>query len=140
MGIFDGLEKLINEHGSATILKERLSLAKEQYAALESENAILKQKIKELQSEIKILKTENQTLKLNYQQATQKIGLLENQISTIHNNNPEGYVCDHCASSSLTRIGSRPDPTFGDLGIKQKMFSCDECGKESAFTQRDNNI
>lgn len=140
MGFLDGLEKLINEHGSATIFKERLSLAKEQYSALESENAILKQKIKELQSEIKILKTKNQTLKLNYQQAAQKIRLLENQISIIHNSNPEGYVCDYCASPSLTRTGSRPDPIFGDLGIKQKIFSCDECGKESAFTPRDKDI
>ena len=133
MGFLDGLEKLINEHGSSTILKERLSLAKEQYSALKSENTILK-------TENRILKTENQTLRLDHQQTVQKIRQLEKQISIIHNSNPEGYVCDHCASPSLTRTGSRPDPTFGDLGIKQKIFSCDECGKESAFTPRDKDI
>lgn len=33
MGIFDGIEKLINEHGSAKILGERLLLAKDQIEA-----------------------------------------------------------------------------------------------------------
>ena len=35
MEIFGGIEKLINEHGSATILKERLLLVADKYAALE---------------------------------------------------------------------------------------------------------
>ena len=33
--LLDGIEKLINEHGSAVILHERIALAKDQYAALE---------------------------------------------------------------------------------------------------------
>jgi hypothetical protein len=35
MGLLDGIEKLINEHGSATILKERIALANDKYIALE---------------------------------------------------------------------------------------------------------
>jgi len=35
MGLLDGLEKLITEHGSAAILKERIALANDKYAALE---------------------------------------------------------------------------------------------------------
>jgi hypothetical protein len=40
--IFGELERLINEHGSAVILKERLALAADQYAALEKQIAELK--------------------------------------------------------------------------------------------------
>jgi regulator of replication initiation timing len=56
------IEKLINEHGSSTILKERLELLKDQISALEkendtlkSENAILKDKIKHLESKQNII-------------------------------------------------------------------------------------
>ena len=42
MTLFEGIEKLINEHGSAAILHERLSLAAEKYAALESQIEQLK--------------------------------------------------------------------------------------------------
>ena len=140
MGLLDGFEKLINEHGSATILKERISLANDKYSLLEEKNSMLARQAADNDEKIKILETENQTLHLNVQKAEQKIRQLEKQISTIHNSNPEGYVCDHCASPTLTRTGSRPDPTFGDLGIKQKLFSCDKCGKESAFTPRNKDI
>lgn len=53
------IEKLINEHGSSTILKERLELLKDQISALgkdngglKSENAALKDKAKHLESEL----------------------------------------------------------------------------------------
>ncbi len=36
------IEKLINEHGSSTILKERLELLRDQMSALEKENGVLK--------------------------------------------------------------------------------------------------
>lgn len=35
MGLLDGFEKLINEHGSAAILRERIDLANDKYASLE---------------------------------------------------------------------------------------------------------
>ncbi len=35
MSLFDNLEKLVNERGSAAIMRERLSLAEDKYAALE---------------------------------------------------------------------------------------------------------
>ncbi len=39
------VEKLINEHGSAAILKERIALANDKYAALEAKVADLTAKI-----------------------------------------------------------------------------------------------
>lgn len=134
MGLLDGFEKLINEHGSATILKERIALANDKYSLLENKNKILEETNTLLEKKIKTLEMENQTFHLNVQQGKQRISQLETQLDKIHSSNPHGYVCDHCGSPSLTRKGSRPDPTFGDLGIKQKLFTCDMCGKESAFT------
>ena len=63
------IEKLINEHGSSTILKERLELLKDQISALEkengalkSENAILKDKAKHLESKLNDATKETQRL------------------------------------------------------------------------------
>lgn len=49
-------------------------------------------------------------------------------------NNPRGHPCDHCNSTRLRRTRSIPDPTFGDVGIKQVFYICLDCGKESGFT------
>lgn len=121
MGLLDGIEKLITEHGSAAILRERIALAREQYAALEK-------KTSELQAE-------NERLESSSAKLQEHIRELEQQLSQVHSGNPSAYVCDHCGSPRLKRIGNRLDPTFSELGIKQAVFSCTECGKESAFTQ-----
>ncbi|MEW9572681.1 hypothetical protein ABQJ54_13055 [Rhodanobacter sp. Si-c] len=114
MDLFGGIEKLITEHGSAAILRERIGLAAQQYAILEKENASLKVRITTLEAE--------------------NSRLQEQARSVSSSSNPSGYVCDHCGSPDLKRTGSRADPTFGDLGIKQALFSCNSCGKQSAFT------
>lgn len=119
MGIFQDIERLITEHGSAAILRERLTLAAEQYAALEK-------KVDELQAENERLESENSKL----QEQVRNF-----KSSPAQNSNPDGYVCDHCGSSNLKRTGSRPDPIFGDLGAKQAVFRCQECGGESSFLQ-----
>ena len=125
MGFLDSIEKLINEHGSATILKERISLLNDQHAFVEKQAAALQEQVTHLQSE-------NERLKLDKEQLQQQIKTL--QLS--HSTNPHNYVCDHCGSNNLNRTGSRPDPTFGDLGIKEALFNCLSCGKQSAFTQQ----
>jgi hypothetical protein len=58
MGLLDGIEKLITEHGSAVILRERIALANDKYSALQSENSTLK-------SQNAIFKSENEALKLD---------------------------------------------------------------------------
>jgi hypothetical protein len=62
-GIFEQLEKLINEHGSAQILKERLDLAADQYAGLEKKANTLEAGSKRLRLEIDSLRKENADLK-----------------------------------------------------------------------------
>ena len=126
MGLLDGLEKLINEHGSAAILKERIALFNEQHARVQ-------QLVITLQEQISILNRENERLKLDNSQLQKQIEDYENTLA--HKSNPRGYVCDHCGSPLLKRIGSRPDPMFFQVGIKQAIFSCNSCGKESFFTE-----
>jgi hypothetical protein len=50
MPLFENIEKLITEHGSAAILRERLSLAADKYAALEVQIAKLKTENERLQA------------------------------------------------------------------------------------------
>lgn len=69
MGLLDGFEKLINEHGSSTILKERIALANDKYSALESKN--------------EVLSSDNDTLRLDNEQLKQKIRELEEHIAQI---------------------------------------------------------
>jgi len=63
MSIFGELERLITEHGSAMILRERLLLAKDQYEALEKEVSELHSENKALESQIK--QSEDQIAKLS---------------------------------------------------------------------------
>jgi hypothetical protein len=55
MGPFEAIEKLVNEHGSAAVLKERIELAKDQYAALERQVADLTKKLEIVESQNALL-------------------------------------------------------------------------------------
>lgn len=70
MGLLDGLEKLINEHGSAVILKERIELANDKYAALESK--------------VSNLEAENKTLRLDLEKAQDEIQNLKKLTEKAH--------------------------------------------------------
>ncbi|MBI3780281.1 MAG: hypothetical protein HY278_04370 [candidate division NC10 bacterium] len=82
MGLLDGLEKLINEHGSAVILKERIALANDKYAALEK-------KLSDSELRAKKLESENDCLRLDLGKAEEKNRNLEEQLSERHGNRLE---------------------------------------------------
>ncbi|CSB29023.1 hypothetical protein R6I31_003279 [Vibrio cholerae] len=65
--MLDMIEKLINEHGSSTILKERLELFNDKYEALEA-------KLQNSEREVSLLKQENELLK-------HKVAELENDLN-----------------------------------------------------------
>ena len=77
MGLLDGLEKLINEHGSAAILKERIGLAEDKYSSLQ-------RKSEELKTQIADLEMKNSGLELNLKQAQEKIRDLEERLEEKH--------------------------------------------------------
>lgn len=124
MGFLDGIEKLITEHGSAVILKECIALASDQYAALEK-----KASVSEVRADY--LQAENERLKRDLEECKKQRRALEEKLS--YGSNLEKYVCEHCASANLKRTGIRPHPTFGAVGLKEALFRCESCGKESAF-------
>jgi hypothetical protein len=71
--ILGEIEKLINEHGSAKILSERIGLAKDQYAALEKELAASKSREKEFETENLRLKLDNEQLKVQIRNLEDRI-------------------------------------------------------------------
>jgi chromosome segregation ATPase len=81
MGLLDGFEKLINEHGSAVILKERIALANDKYEALEDKlsNSELRAEAAELRT--KNLESELQRLELDNFRLKEQIRNLEEQLS-----------------------------------------------------------
>ena len=72
---------------------------------------------------------ETQSLVKKIPDMERRIAALEARLS----GNPSGYVCDHCGSIKLKRTGSRPNATFENLGVKDAIFICEDCGKESSF-------
>jgi hypothetical protein len=79
MNIFDGIEKLITEHGSAAILKERLLLVADKYAALEKSLFDCQAKTKDAVSEKQHFELEGMKLK-------EELRRVNEQLFKIHEN------------------------------------------------------
>lgn len=73
MVLLDGLEKLITEHGSAAILKERIALANDKYSLLEQKNAQLIAERTQFEAKITVLENDKQSLKSQIYQAEKEI-------------------------------------------------------------------
>ncbi len=63
MGLFDNLEKLINEHGSSTILKERLLLAEDKYSTVVTKLTEANSEIERLRFELEQIRKECDSLR-----------------------------------------------------------------------------
>lgn len=77
MGLFEGIEKLINEHGSAAILRERIQLINDQYTLIE-------RKLIDAESEIGKLQSENRRLHHALDAATDEIKNLKKLSDEFH--------------------------------------------------------
>jgi DNA-directed RNA polymerase subunit RPC12/RpoP len=133
--ILSEIERIINEHGSAVILKERLALANDQFSLLNKEKPIAERQVLNLEAEKLVYLRENEALRLDLSQAEEKIRNLEKQLAKFVHENPDGYACSYCGSKNIKRKGNRSNPEFCDLGVIDHVFLCNECGKESAFMQ-----
>ena len=77
--ILSEIERLINEHGSAAILKERLELANDQYTALERKLAETNERAKGLESEVARLRPELEATRERLHRAEQEIAARRGQ-------------------------------------------------------------
>ena len=84
MPLFENIEKLITEHGSAAILRERLSLAADKYAALEAQVAQLKRENEALQSDAKKALAEVERLRKLIEQKDGKLSDEEERILKVY--------------------------------------------------------
>ena len=80
--IFSEIEKLINEHGSAAILKERLSLAADEYAALQRKLADSATDNEKLVAKIQLLEKQNTDLQSQLDVAKSALQQLQKQSQT----------------------------------------------------------
>lgn len=108
------IETLINEHGSATVLREHLGLLRERVGALERENSDLRAKLEQAQA---------------HAQESQS------RLDRFAKDNPKGYRCKGCGSVDLQRTGARADDVFGEVGVDRALFCCRVCGAESDFME-----
>ena len=108
------MEALINERGSAAVLREHLTLLRERVGALERENADLRTQV---------------------QQANAQAQQSQAQARRFAQDNPHAWRCDACGCVDLQRTGSQPDPVFKAVGIKQALMTCRVCQHVSAFTE-----
>lgn len=108
------LEALVNERGSAAVLREHLALVRAQCQALE-------QKCTQIEAQLGKQQAAAQQLEAKHRRFAQ--------------DNPLGLRCDACGSVDLRRTGARPDPTFAALGIKQAQMTCRVCSAVSFYTE-----
>lgn len=111
--LLNKLEALLNEHASAAVLREHLAL---------------------LRARVVELERENESLRLQAEQAQAKAQESQARADRFAKDNPRAWRCDSCGSVDLARTGSRLDPVFGDVGIKQALMTCRLCGAVSSFT------
>lgn len=132
MGIFSEIERLINERGSSAKLKERILFLKQKHAAFQEERITHKTKIAELGTQVRQL--ENEIMRI--QEINKKLEFvnsqLKNQLDIFQYPDPEEHACGHCGSKQIKQTGSKPNPTFGDLGVKDAIFHCEDCEEETA--------
>ena len=74
MNIFDAIEKLINEHGSAAILSQQLAFAKDQFSDLE-------RKVSNLQTQTGRLEAQLDRERAEHKQAREDLQLLKDEHS-----------------------------------------------------------
>jgi len=105
------LEKLINEHGSSTILRERLELFSDKYSMLEDKNNHLSERNVELESQLQQAKQEIQSLRdeLDKNAGSQSLVVLEDievQILKLLFDSNQDFIAVDLAQNFQTPIGN----------------------------------
>jgi hypothetical protein len=129
MNIFDGIEKLINEHGSAKILGERLLLAKDQNTAQEKRIAELDIQLKQAHTEIAVLRQDLKSSQDENERAKQEINNIHNMPRLIfkspfyYANGDSTPYCPTCWETQKIQVHFSP-PIRGGSDLR---YICSNC-------------
>ena len=93
---FKLLEQAITEHGSATILKERLAQASEQYALLEKQLSQKEIELTDCRAAISHLEANQHQLHLEIEQQQTQIPRLNNELDRLKNE--QNQFTEHCGA------------------------------------------
>lgn len=112
MGLLDGIEKLINEHGSAAILRERIALVNDKYAALESENTVLHFENEALKFDNSKLQEQTRNLEAQFIQLRDNpILTFDQKTGTWIEENKSIHYCPKC--KALTTLSPMKNEQYG---------------------------
>lgn len=118
MSIFDAIDKLITEHGSATILKERITQLREEFERLQD-------KYDRLEAEHQKVVDENQRLRKQLEQTTIPDEYTEHR-GVLFRRLPNGKLQDeaYCPDCKI--------PMTSEMGIAP--MRCSKCHRTANFT------
>jgi len=117
MGLVQELQNLINEHGSASILRERLALLVDKVAELEKKNRTLQESLADLH-------VENAQLRKQLEEKTVAEEFTEHRGALFKRKNSGGY--DNCVFCQSCHA-----PMFSLEGVTP--FHCGKCGTTLNF-------
>lgn len=96
--LLDQLQKLLNEHASAAVLRDHVALLRDQITIQEKT--------------LEALKSENAEIK-------GRLAKYESQ---------PGETCPMCRKPTLALASSKPNAIFGNTGLNDYSFTCSACG------------
>lgn len=136
MGLLDGFEKLINEHGSAVILKERIALANDKYAALERRLSDWQSRAEAAELKARNLEPESQRPELDNFKLKEQIRSLEEQLSERHGQRLEKVREQllQLRAAQTGRITASQAAQVLQIGEQLATYHLTEMGKDSLVT------
>ena len=111
---------------SATVLRERLTLAQEQAALVVRELSDTRAQLVVALQQLAAAQAHAQSLQAQCHALEQRYGPQANA---------KGYRCSQCGGGRLSPCGAKPDPVFGRLGAKLALYRCADCGHVSEFAE-----
>ena len=133
--ILGEIERLITEHGSAAILKERIALASDQYAALDKKLLDAVARAQAAEVEYKNLESVNQRLELDNRKLKDEVRNLEEKLMGRH-----GQRLEEVKEAILLFLSARPHggAIFADqigrqcgIGSQVAMYHLEEMNERS---------
>lgn len=120
MGLLQDFKDLVNEHGSSTVMRERLLLMNDKAAAMDKENKDLREEVARLTAELAQLHTELVNCRKTEEFTEHRGGLFKRRPAGGYH---ETVYCPQC------RL---PMGFFEATG----EFHCDPCMRQTSFRER----